>query len=214
MRVFDQRNVLDMDQKWTENGPKYLSRQNTLWVVQTQAILLLKSIAEKVGSDIKRLWNLISRSTQNRLKMMSFKFRVVLCRIRLFPILVSKIKRLGSELPLRPITVPVQTKIHTLWCTDTNPGFDGAVLSVTPYLRVNMCLFSRQTRFKTSILSFGKRYSISLSYFHQSVMFHPPSNPFLIHVETLNRICRWKRTSHQLRRRHYHLLICHCWRYC
>ena len=29
-----------------------------------------------------------------------FKFRVVLCRIRLFPTLISKIKWFGSELPL------------------------------------------------------------------------------------------------------------------
>ena len=33
--------------------------------------------------------------------MASFKFRVVLCRIRLFPTLSSKIKWLGSELPLK-----------------------------------------------------------------------------------------------------------------
>ena len=39
----------------------------------------------------------ILRPTQNRLL---FKFRVVLCRIRLFPTLILKIKWLGSELPL------------------------------------------------------------------------------------------------------------------
>ena len=32
--------------------------------------------------------------------MTSLKFRVVLCRIRLFPILISKVKGLWSELPL------------------------------------------------------------------------------------------------------------------
>ena len=32
--------------------------------------------------------------------MALFKFRVVLCRIRLFPTFISKIKLLGSELPL------------------------------------------------------------------------------------------------------------------
>jgi len=41
----------------------------------------------------------ISRLIQNRLKMTSLKFRVVLCRIRLFPTLISKIKSLWSELP-------------------------------------------------------------------------------------------------------------------
>ena len=70
-----------------------------LRVVQTKAISFLKSMSESVGSDIERLWNWISRLTQNRLKIMSFKFRVVLCRIRLFPTLISKIKWYGSELP-------------------------------------------------------------------------------------------------------------------
>ena len=41
----------------------------------------------------KKIW-------KNRLKMMSFKFRVVLCRIRLFPSLISKIKWLRFELLL------------------------------------------------------------------------------------------------------------------
>ena len=37
----------------------------------------------------------------NRLKIaLGFKFKVVLCRIRLFPTTISKIKWLGSELPL------------------------------------------------------------------------------------------------------------------
>ena len=58
-------------------------------------------MSERVGSDIKRLWNWISRLTQNRLKMTSFQFRVVLCRIRLLPTLISKIKWLGSGLPLK-----------------------------------------------------------------------------------------------------------------
>ena len=34
----------------------------TLRIVQTEAILFLKSISERGGSDIGRLWNLISRS--------------------------------------------------------------------------------------------------------------------------------------------------------
>ena len=37
-------------------------------------------------------WWLISRSTQNRLKMTSLNFRVGLCRIRLSPKLISKVK--------------------------------------------------------------------------------------------------------------------------
>ena len=57
-------------------------------------------MSERGGSNIQRLRNWISKSTQNRLKMALFKFRVVQCRIRLFPTLTSKIKWLGSELPL------------------------------------------------------------------------------------------------------------------
>ena len=47
-------------------------------------------MSEGNGSDIERLWNWISRSTQNRLKMKIFKFRVVLCRIRSFPTFRNK----------------------------------------------------------------------------------------------------------------------------
>jgi len=57
-------------------------------------------MSERGGSDIERLWNWISSSGQKRLKMASFKFRVVVGRIRLFPTLISKIKWLGSGLPL------------------------------------------------------------------------------------------------------------------
>ena len=64
-------------------------------------------MSERGGSDIGRLWNWISRSSQNRMKMRSFKFRVVLCRIRLFPPLISKIKWLGSELPLIDLLIIV-----------------------------------------------------------------------------------------------------------
>ena len=64
---------------------------------------ILKSMSERVGSDVQRLWNwMISRSTQNWIKMTSFKFRVVLCRIRPFTPLFSKIKWLKSGLPFFP----------------------------------------------------------------------------------------------------------------
>ena len=45
-------------------------------------------------------WSLriVQRKTQNRLKMRSFNFRVVLSRIRLFPTLISKRKWLSYEL--------------------------------------------------------------------------------------------------------------------
>jgi len=41
------------------------------------------------------------RSTQNQKEMTLFNFRVVLCRIRLFPTLISKIKWMWSGLPLK-----------------------------------------------------------------------------------------------------------------
>ena len=72
-----------------------------LRVVQTQASLFFKSMSERGGSDVERLWNGIYKSTQNQLKITPLKFRVVPCRIRLFPTLISKGKWLGSELPLR-----------------------------------------------------------------------------------------------------------------
>ena len=68
-----------------------------LIVVQIQPISFSKSMSKKVGSEIERLWNWISRSIQSRLKIASLKFRVVLCRIRPFPTLISKIKWCGSE---------------------------------------------------------------------------------------------------------------------
>ena len=72
-----------------------------LRVVQTQAILFLKSMSELDGSDIERLWNLLSKSSKNRLETKSIIFRVVSSRIRLFPTLISKIKWVGSGLPLK-----------------------------------------------------------------------------------------------------------------
>ena len=47
---------------------------------------------------------IISRSTQNYLKMTSFNFRVGLCRIRLFPRLISKVKR-----------TPLWTTLKNFW---------------------------------------------------------------------------------------------------
>ena len=57
-------------------------------------------MSEIGGSDIERLWNWNSRWTKNRLKMASFEFWVVVCRIRRFPTLISKFKWLGSRLAL------------------------------------------------------------------------------------------------------------------
>ena len=57
-------------------------------------------MSKRGGSDIQRLRNWISRSTQNQLKMAGSLVRVVQCRIRLFPTLISKIKRFGLNNPL------------------------------------------------------------------------------------------------------------------
>ena len=48
-------------------------------------------------------WWLISRSTQNRLKMTLFNFRVGPCRFRFFPRLTPKWTGIRSELPLSAI---------------------------------------------------------------------------------------------------------------
>ena len=69
-----------------------------LRVVRTQVILFWKSISEKVGFDIKRL--LMTPFANGFESIQKFNFSVVLCRIQPFPTLISKIKWLGSELPL------------------------------------------------------------------------------------------------------------------
>ena len=48
----------------------------------------------------------------------SLKFRVVLCQIRLFPTLISKIKWLGSELPLRNFMSRMSQKTVSQWNPD------------------------------------------------------------------------------------------------
>ena len=64
-------------------------------------------MSERGGSDIERLWNWISRSIQNQFKMATCKFSVVPCRIRFFPTLISKIKWLGSGLPLTVANITI-----------------------------------------------------------------------------------------------------------
>ena len=48
---------------------QFLIKIHLLRVVQTQAILLLKSMSERVGSDMKRLWILNNNSYLYRLKI-------------------------------------------------------------------------------------------------------------------------------------------------
>ena len=72
-------------------------------------------MSERVGSDKERFWILNDIILNQFWKFTSFKFGVVLCRIRPFPTLISKIKWLGSELPLSPkinaMSAAVITKI-------------------------------------------------------------------------------------------------------
>ena len=57
-------------------------------------------MSERVGSDIERLWIwIIFYRFWVDLKILSFYFPVVVCRIRLCPTLISKIKWLGSGVP-------------------------------------------------------------------------------------------------------------------
>jgi len=51
--------------------------------------------------------NLNFQKILSRSRNSSFNFRVVVCRIRLFPTLISKIKWLGSELPLNWLKIAV-----------------------------------------------------------------------------------------------------------
>ena len=76
-----------------------------LRVVQTQTISFMQSISERGGSDMERFWILNDIILNQFCKFTSFKFGVVLCRIRPFPTLISKIKWLGSELPLNMIMI-------------------------------------------------------------------------------------------------------------
>ena len=66
-------------------------------------------MSERGGSGMERLWNIISRSTQNRFKMASFEFRDVLCRIRLFQSVRVRIYR-----SRRGRSWPIETRIDTL----------------------------------------------------------------------------------------------------
>ena len=83
-------------------------------VVQARAILFLKSMSKKSGSNIERLWNQISRSTQNRLKMASFEFRVVLCRIRIIETLKNKMTLVWTTLK-NPIRENAVTWLTFCW---------------------------------------------------------------------------------------------------
>ena len=61
-------------------------------------MLFLKSISERGGSDIERRH---LKSIWSRSRIPSFNFSVVVCRIRLLPTFISKIKWLGPRLPLK-----------------------------------------------------------------------------------------------------------------
>ena len=80
---------LPLNEGWNFQLEIYCSR-----IVQTQAILFLKSKSERDGSEIERLW----------LWMTMWKLicnvRIVVCRIRSLPTLISKIKWFGSQLSL------------------------------------------------------------------------------------------------------------------
>ena len=77
-------------------------RSKRLRIVQTQAILFWNQCREEsdtTRNDFEIEW-WISKSIQNRLKITTFKFGVVLYRIRLFPTLISNIEWVWSEQPL------------------------------------------------------------------------------------------------------------------
>ena len=84
---------------WTQTNSEIIEK--FLRIVQTKFILFLKTMSERVGSEIERLWILNYAISIDFESILKFNFRVVLCRIRLFPTLISKIKWLGSKLPLK-----------------------------------------------------------------------------------------------------------------
>ena len=78
-----------------------VENQRYLRVVQIQAILFLKSMSVRGGSDIERLRIWIKWSSKIDCRWGRSKFRVVLYRIRLSPTFISKITWLGYGLPLK-----------------------------------------------------------------------------------------------------------------
>ena len=97
----------------------FLKIFDNLRVVQTQTILFLESMSEREGPDIQRLWNLMIKFL-DRLKVdCRFIFRVVPCRIRLFPTLISNIKWLWCGPPLN-LSEPTLKKLpdEELWFLD------------------------------------------------------------------------------------------------
>ena len=80
-----------------------------LRVVQTQAILFFKSMSEGNGSDNITTMNLIIQSIFSRSRNSSFNFRVVVCRIRYLPTLLSS-DPLSSDIDLK-------TKRLKVWAT-------------------------------------------------------------------------------------------------
>ena len=86
----------------------------------------------------------ICKSSLSRTRNSSFDFRVVLCRIRLFPKLISKIKWLGSGLPLR-IHEPDENLVRKL-----NKVLKSlVVMTGSPIFNLyRMCLLPRSMRVK------------------------------------------------------------------
>ena len=64
-------------------------------------------------------------SDSNWQKIKSFKFRVVQCRIRLFPALISKIKWLSSELPLIKIVLVMIRVDSNILALRMSPAVNG-----------------------------------------------------------------------------------------
>ena len=86
---------------WPNSGTKLSQKCNApqkdiklstgLRVVNAKAILFLESMSERGRSDKERLWIWITSSSIDFESVNKFKFRVVPCRTRLFPTLISKI---------------------------------------------------------------------------------------------------------------------------
>ena len=77
--LFIHRAPVTLESESNSYGDIYgLSKVNDIRskILYHQTILFSKPMSEKIGSDIERIWNWISRSIQSRLKMASFKFSI------------------------------------------------------------------------------------------------------------------------------------------
>ena len=124
-------------------------------VVQTQAIYFWNQSwkeSDPTYNDSEIEWS-ISRSTP--IEWRNSKFRVFLCRIRLFPTLISKIKWIWSVLPL----IKWSILDATWWPIENQPWFE--FHDFIRYISFSLCF----SPFKVNFRSLNPLFSINMSSF-------------------------------------------------